>query len=492
MAPLRIKHAVHCLFALAVSLVVGCVVGPDFDRPRPPEVDRYTAEMVTTSNGNVSDGEAQRFVQGMDISGDWWTLFQSKPLNDLIERALMENPDIKAAQAALTIARENVLAQKGSYYPSVDAILSASNQKTSADLSPTPSSGDLYFNLYTPQVNVSYVPDVFGLNRRTLESLEAQAEQQHFLLAATLVTLSSNIVVAAIQEASLREQIDVTQELISVNTDMLKILRTQFARGYASRLAVAAQESQLAQVTAGLPPLRRQLAQQRDLLAALSGGFPGSQPEETFHVSSLHLPRELPVSLPSHLVEQRPDIRQAEENMRSASALIGVAVANRLPTFTLTADVGSMALTASRMFAGGTGFWDLAAGVTQPIFRGGTLLHRELAARAAYAQASEQYRRAVLTAFQNVADTLNALEQDGDALTAADAATNASKVTLELAQKQWKSGYADYLALLSAEQGYQQSLMTLVQARANRYMDTAALFQALGGGWWHRVELSEN
>jgi len=273
---------------------------------------------------------------------------------------------------------------------------------------------------------------------------------------------------------------------------MLDVLRTQYAKGYMSRLDVAAQESQLAQVAATLPPLLKQLAQQRDLLAALSGGFPNLDLTEKFELSSLQLPQELPVSLPSRLVEQRPDVRQAEENLHSASAQIGIAVANRLPNFALTADAGSMAVAIGRVFAGGTGFWDIGAGVTQPIFDGGTLLHRERAARAAYTQASEQYRSTVLTAFQNVADTLNALQQDADALKAAAAARDAAAVTLDLARKQFQSGYINYLGLLSVEQAYQQAVINLIQAQANRYADTAALFQALGGGWWNRPDIPKS
>jgi NodT family efflux transporter outer membrane factor (OMF) lipoprotein len=474
-------------------LLTSCAVGPNFKKPAPPPVHDYTPSPISTtsSSTNVSGGEAQSFIAGRDIAGDWWTLFHSKPLNDLIERSLEANPNLKAAQAALVLARENVKAQYGAYYPSASAGFSAARQKTAADIAPVPNNNDLYFNLFTPQVTVSYVPDVFGLNRRTVESLNAQAEQARFALVATHITLSANVVAAAIQEASLREQIDATHHLIEINTNMLRILRTQFAKGYASRLDVAAQEAQLAQVVATLPPLLKQLAQQRDLLAALSGGFPSDDPPEKFELSALQLPQELPLSLPAQLVAQRPDVRQAEENVHSASAQIGIAVANRLPNFDLSADAGSMALKAGQMFAGGTGFWTLAGSVTQPIFQGGTLLHRERAAKAAYTNALEQYRGVVITAFQNVADTLNALAEDADALNAAAASRDAAKITLDLAKQQWQSGYASYLSLLNAEQAYNQAVINLIQAQANRYADTAALFQALGGGWWNRPDLSK-
>ena len=488
------SRAIRCLAFSIWVFTAGCAVGPQFKKPTAPTNAGYTpAPLSTTSStDNVAGGEAQKFVDGQDIPGDWWTLFHSKPLNDLIERSLKVNPNIKAAQAALLVARENMLAQRGAYYPSVTGGFSATRAKTSSDLSPVTSTSALYYSLYTPQLSVSYVPDVFGLNRRTVESLGAQEQQARFALAATHITLSANVAAAAIQEASLRGQIEATRELIKINTNMLQILRTQLVHGYVSRVDVAAQEAQLAQVAATLPPLLKQLAQQRDLLAALAGGFPNQELNEKFELTSLQLPQDLPVSLPSQLVEQRPDVRQAEENLHSASALIGVAIANRLPSFALTADAGGMAVVFGRLFSGGTGFWDVGASVTQPIFDGRTLLHRERAAQAAYTQASEQYKSTVLTAFQNVADTLNALLQDADALKAAAAAKDAARVSLDLATRQFQDGYVNYLSLLNTEQAYQQSVINLVQAQANRYADTAALFQALGGGWWNRADIPKN
>ena len=479
---------------LALLITAGCAVGPNFKRPAAPKVPGYTPSLPTTtgSTPNVTGGEAQGFVTGRDIPGDWWTLFHSKPLSDLIERSLKNNHDIKSAQAALLVARENTLAQRGAYYPQVSGSFSATRAKTSNELSPVPNASVFQYSLFTPDVSVSFVPDVFGLNRRTVESLRAQQEQARYTVAATNITLSSNIAAAAIQEAALRAQIDATNELIKINTNMLDILRKQFEKGYVGRLDVAAQEAQLAQITATLPPLRKQLAQQRDLLAVLSGGFPNEDLVEEFELTSLQLPQELPLSLPSKLVEQRPDVLQAEENLHSASALIGVARANRLPSFNLTGDIGSMALAFSDIFKAGNGFRDVGASVTQPIFLGGTLMHKERAARAAYVQADEQYRSTVLTAFQNVADTLHALEQDADGLKAAVAARDAAKMTLDLTTKQLHAGYVSYLALLSAEQAYQQAVITLVQAQSNRYADTAALFQALGGGWWNRPDIPKS
>jgi NodT family efflux transporter outer membrane factor (OMF) lipoprotein len=352
--------------------------------------------------------------------------------------------------------------------------------------------GFTYYSLYTPQLTISYMPDVFGLNRRTGESLQAQEQAVRFTAVATYITLSANVVAAAIQEASLRAQIDATQQLVKINSDLLQIVRYQFEKGAASQVDVAAQEAQVALVTAAMPPLRKQLAQQRDLLAVLAGGFPSQQPPEQFELSTLQLPESLPVSLPSQLVEHRPDVLQAEANLHAASAQIGVAIANRLPNLSLTADAGSIATAAARMFGSGTGFWDLGANLAQPLFDGGTLLHQERAARAAYVQAAQQYRGTVLTAFQNVADTLNALEEDAQALKAASASEKAAKTSLDLIEQQLKFGLVAYSALLSAEQVYQQAAISLVQAQATRYADTAALFQALGGGWWNLPALARN
>jgi len=491
---MKIFRKTHSTYWAAVAsiAIAGCAAGPDFKKPAAPSVSGYTTSQPATmpSTTNVANGgETQQFVPGRDISGQWWELFHSKPLNDLIERSLRANPNLKSAQAALVVAREIVLSQKGAYYPSATASLSAARQQTSKSIAPFPNSNSFTFNLFTPQLSVSYVPDVFGLNRRTVESLQAQSEQARYALAATNITLSSNVVAAALQEASLREQIAATRELIKINTDELQILRDQFGKGYVGRLDVAAQESQLAQVQATLPPLLQQLDVQRHLLAALAGEFPSQGPAEEFKLATLQLPQELPLTVPACLVEQRPDVLQAEENAHAASAQIGIAVANRLPNIPLSADVGTMALSAGQMFANGNVFWTLAGSAAEPIFDGGILLHKERAAKAAFIEAEEQYRSTVQAAFQNVADTLTALEHDADAVKTAAAAKDAAAVTLDLTEQQVKSGYADYLQLLSAEQGYQQAVITLIQARANRYADTAALFQALGGGWWNRIDV---
>jgi len=490
------KHQTYIyagFLAGCAAWMAGCAVGPDFKRPAAPPSGSYAAPAMDTDAvaTNLAGAGPQEFVTAKDIPGQWWQLFHSQALNDLIQRALTNNPDFKAAQQSLVVARENLRAQRGAYYPQVSASFAGSRQRQSDLISPTPNADIFEYNLFTPQVAVSYVPDVFGLNRRTVEASKAQEQNVRFQMTATYLTLTANVVVAAIQEASLRAQIDTTRQLIGVSSNMLDIVHYQYAKGYASGVDLAAQEAQLAQMNAAMPPLLKQLAQQHDLLAVLAGDYPGQHPEDDFDLSKLALPEELPVSLPSKLVEQRPDILQAEANLHAASAQVGVAIANRLPNITLSASTGSTALSLDKLFQSGSGFWVVGGTLTQPIFEGGALLHQQRSAQAAFQQSAQQYRSAVLTACQNVADTLSALQQDAAALRTSAEADAAAKRSLDLAQQQWRVGYGGYLAMLNAEQTYQQAQINLVQAQANRFADTAALFQALGGGWWNQPGLKE-
>jgi NodT family efflux transporter outer membrane factor (OMF) lipoprotein len=475
---------------LALSVLSNCAVGPDFKTPDLPSVTAYTATSLSESAAATPDRMVQHFVPNEDIPADWWHLFHSEALNALVKQALAANPSLPAAQAALRQAQENVAAQQGFYYPSASFGLEANRNLTPvAAVSPASASGNPYYSLITPQLNVSFVPDVFGANRRAVESLQAQADNQRFMLEATWVTLTSNVVAGAIQEASLRGQVAATQDAIHVEADSLTILRKQQELGQAAGADVAAQEAALAQVQLMLPPLQKQLAQQRDALAALAGRYPSQDIEQTFDLASLQLPIDVPVSLPSDLVKQRPDVRQAEATLHIASADVGQAVAARLPQFTLSAQIGNSSNSLGTMFTPGTNFWTLAGGFTQPLFEGFTLLHKQRAAQAAFEQASAQYRATVLTAFQSVADSLRALQSDAEGLTAAAASDRAAERSLEIVRRQLALGQVSYLGLLNAENIYAQARLALVQAQAIRLADTAALFQALGGGWWHREEV---
>jgi NodT family efflux transporter outer membrane factor (OMF) lipoprotein len=445
---------------------------------------------ATAATPGIPGGQEQRFISGAQIPAEWWTLFHSRELNTLIEQALAHNADLKAAQAALLVAHENTLSQRGAYLPKVTAGASITREKDpSGTLAPVPSNNAFLFTLVTPQLSISYMPDVFGLTKRTVESAAAQEQASRYQMIAVDITLSANVAAAVIQEASLEDQIDTTNELIGIDRQMLSLLQYQHSKGYAAGPDVAAQQAQLEQLEATLPPLLKQREQQEHLIAVLTGRFPSQLPEQKFTLASLSLPTDLPLSLPSALVEQRPDVLQAEANMHAASAQVGVATANRLPNITLSGNAGSNALAIGQLFGPGTGFWNIGAALLAPIFDGGTLLHQQRGARAAYQQSAEQYRSTVLTAFQNVADTLSALDHDAEALKSTAAATDAAKASFDLSRLRYKDGYDSYLAVLNAEQAYQQQRLSLVQAQAARFVDTAALFQALGGGWWQQPDL---
>ncbi|KHK58981.1 histidine kinase [Ralstonia sp. A12] len=474
---------------LLSAAVAGCAVGPDFKRPDAPDVPGYTANTPAPTVATPTEGgQSQRVNQGQAVSAKWWTLFGSDALNTLVEEALKANPDLQSAKAALRAARETLAAQKGGFFPALDAEHGSKRaQEANAIASPLSSNANLY-TLHTSQLAVSYTPDVFGGVRRQVESAAAQAEVARFEYEAAYLTLTSNVVNAAITEASLRAQVKATQEAVRVATQLLETTRKQQRAGLQGGADVAAQEAELAQVEATLPPLEKQLAQQRNLITVLAGRYPSEEIAQTFELDTLHLPAALPLSLPSELVEQRPDIRAAQAQLHAASAEIGVAKAARLPSITLTGNIGSSAEGLRSLFTTGTGFWSLTGGLAMPLFRGGSLMHQQRAAEATYDQAAAQYRSVVLAAFQNVSDTLHAIAADARSLQSAHKAEQAARKSLGMAQRQLAAGMVGSPAVLQAQQAYQQALVTVVQARADRLTDSVALLQALGGGWWNRDE----
>jgi NodT family efflux transporter outer membrane factor (OMF) lipoprotein len=496
-APLvaRKSSFISCLPTIAAATLgllalAACAVGPDFAPPTVPPEAGYTPEKTpaTTAASPVAGGAAQKFDIGRDIPGDWWSVFHSKELDALIAEAMQSNQSLQAAQATLWQAKENLYAQAGVMLPNVDLNSSATRQQFSPATFGQGGAPNI-FNLYQATVNVSYAPDVFGGKRRAIEASAALAEYQRFELEATFLTLTANVVTAAVQVASLRGQIEATLDILKAETDQLGVVQNQFTLGAAARTDVLTQQSEVATTRATLPPLEKQLAQQTHLLLALIGRFPNEYRGDRLRLAAFHLPTRLPLSLPSQLVEQRPDVRAAEQQLHQASAQVGVAIANRLPQFTLTADYGSAALTTATLFTPQTTIWSVAASGTQPLFHGFALMHQERAAKAAYEVAQAQYRGTVLAAFQNVADALRALQLDARALQAQQAAARAASDTLNLSRDQYKLGAITYVTLLNAQRSYQQARLALVQAQAARYADTAALYQALGGGWWNRTDV---
>jgi NodT family efflux transporter outer membrane factor (OMF) lipoprotein len=479
------------LALLPAIALLGCTMGPDFKPPAPPAANAYTKAPLAQTSGDASvmAGAPQAYAMDRDIPGEWWTLFRSPELDVLVRASIANNPNLTAAQAALNAAMENVKAQIGAYYPQVTGGVAASRQSNSVVLSPTLASNNvLMFSLYQAQLGASWTLDLWGANKRQVEALRAQAEAQHYQLEATYVALTANVVAAAVEEASLRDQIAITGEMLAAERQILSIEQRQKDLGQIAGADVAAQQVIVAQTEEMLPPFEKQLAQTRDLLTALAGRLPSDEIPQSFVLDKLTLPQELPVSLPAKLVEQRPDIKIAEANLHAASADVGVAIANMLPNISLNASYGTVGTEVSRLFGPGAGFWSIGAGLTQPIFDGGQLLHKSRAARDLLDQASAQYQAAVIAALQNVADALHAVQSDGDGLRTAAAAAEAAEKSLAIVQKQMELGQTGRLALLSAQQAALQTRLVLSEAQAARFADTAALFQALGGGWWHRTD----
>ncbi|MGB9368682.1 MAG: efflux transporter outer membrane subunit [Xanthobacteraceae bacterium] len=463
-----------------LTMLTGCAVGPEFQVPAFPALKGFLPGQRESVPGTA-------VARGADVSARWWEVFHSRALNRLIQDGIDNNQDLRAAEAAVRIAQANANALRGTLFPVIGASFDASRQQVpTATLDSNATSGASIYSLHTPQVSVAFVPDVFGGTRRAIESAEAQAEAQAFQREAVYVTLSSNIALAAIQEASLRGQIAATRRLIDIQTQLLDILRRQNERGQIALPDVVAQETAVAQARLVLPPLEKQLAQTRNLLATLSGRFASEGLPAAFELQTFRLPRRLPLSLPADLVRQRPDVRVAEANLHAANAQIGVAIANRLPQITLTANAGSTADSIGRLFAPGTLFWAIAGNATQTVFDAGSRYYKQQAAEETTVQAEAQYRQIVLVAFQNVADVLRALQADARTVEAAAAAEESASRSIELVRRQVEQGQVSSPVLLNAQQAYLQTSLARVQAQAARLADTVALFQALGGGWWNR------
>lgn len=472
------------LALLAGLVIAGCVVGPDYQRPDAPPVDRYTTPALPTGtvSATTPGGDAQRFLQGSDVPARWWTTFDNVELTRRVNTALAHSPSIAAAQAALRRAQENARAARGGLFPALDLAAGATRQKQSTE-QPDVRGGLGPFTLYNTSVSVGYTLDLFGGVRRGVEAQLARADYQRAQLDTTYLTLAANVVTASLREASLREQLRATEQIVDMLQKSLDIARQQQQIGAKSLSDTLAVRSLLASTEATLPPLRAQLAATRNQLATYLGTTPAQLQLPALTLDAITLPPDIPVSLPSRLVEQRPDIRAASAQLHAASAQVGVATAALLPQITLSGTAGSQALHVGELFSAGTAAWSLGLGLAQPLFHGGELLHGKRAAQAGMDQALADWQQTVLVAFQNVADALQALQYDAEGLAAQAIAESTASQQLELTRRQFQIGATGYLNLLDAERSYQQSRIALIQARAARLADTAALYAALGGDW---------
>jgi NodT family efflux transporter outer membrane factor (OMF) lipoprotein len=485
------KRSVKPIFRWPVSLgvlagllwlITGCAVGPDFVPPAAPPVTQYTHGKEPGKTITAA-GQAQQFEQAAKIAADWWSLFKSPKLDRLIKAAVAQNANLQAAQARLRQSQELLRAGYGTFFPQIDLGFSATREKFSPAEFGSVQPGNT-FNLYTPKATVSYLLDVFGGQRRQVESLAAQAAYQRYTAQATYLTLLGNVINAAVAQAAYQAEITATEQIIAFEKEQLRLTETQYRAGTVPYANVVSIQAQLAATEATLPPLKQNLSKSQHLLTVLVGRTPAEWAPPKLKLADLTLPARLPVTLPSALVRQRPDILAAEATLHAASANIGVATANLFPNFTLTGTYGQNLTDLAQLFGATGNFWSVGAAVLQPVFHGGTLWYQRKAAIEAFNASLADYRQVVLSSFQQVADTLRGLEHDAETLKAQAAALAAAEQALHLIKANYAAGLVNYLQMLTADNQYQQARLGYIQAQALRLQDTAALLVALGGGWW--------
>jgi len=485
----RSRNASSASLLCGIALLAGCTVGPDFVRPKAPAADHYNQGKDPSETVPV-EGKSQRFEQGVGPVANWWNLFGSKQLDATVAEGFANNPSLEAAQASLRQSDDNLRAGYGIFYPQVNADLIPERQKFSPARFGSPAPANI-FNLVTLSATVSYSLDIFGGQHRAIENLQSQVDLQRSTLLAAYLSLSGNIVNSAIAMAAYRGEIEYTEQLIALQKELIAITEKQVQAGTVPFASVLSLRSQLAALEAALPPLRQMLSQSEHLLATLAGHAPAEWVPAPVSMAELTLPDKLPLSLPSELVRQRPDILAAEAQLHGASANIGVATAALFPSFTLNGTFGQNATSMSGFFGSNSNFWSIGADLAAPLFNGGTLSAKKQAAVDAYRQSLAVYRQTVLGAFAQVADTVRALEHDAETMQAQSRSVSASEQSLHLSQVNYQAGLTNYLQVLAADIQYHQARLGYLQARAQRLQDTTALFVALGGGWWNASDIDE-
>lgn len=470
--------------AFVLTLLGGCAVGPNFHAPELPAAQRYTPDPLpsqTVGSEGIA-GQAQSLVSGAEVPQAWWQGFGVPALDHLVQSGLQNNPSLKAAQAALAAAREQMLAGRGALLPALDASLGATRNRANNTVL-NMANEEATYNIFNAQVSASYAVDLFGRQRRIVEALDAQREFRQRELQVAQLTLAADIVSTAVTIASLHAQISVTENIAKVDDEVLTLQRKQLDLGQASKVEVLSQQAELDETLATLPPLRQQLSDATIALAVLTGQPPERMSTPSWQLQDLHLPKELPVSVPSQALARRPDVRAQEALVHAASAHIGVATADLLPQLAITADFGTLNNRFSDLLRNNFSVWSIGGNLLQPVFHGGQLVHERRAAVDVYEQSVASYQATVLSAFQNVAEVLVAIQNDAERVRLAGDAASSAEQSLTLARQSYAVGGTSYLQLLDAQRTAQRARLTLARAQAARFTDSAALFQALAGGW---------
>ena len=461
------------------AVLQACHVGPDFVRPDAPQAQRFTSNILPLEQTQTSDG-AQHVALGKEIEGDWWNLFASDAINEVVKQALDHNRTLTVAKQNLAQAQELALAQAGQRYPQVGLSAGVGRQKYGAEFlsgvfSVPP------FTYFAVGPSVSYTLDYTGGIARSVEQRQAQAEAARQQLQAAYLTVSGQAVMQTLAIASTGAQIATLETILEQDRDNLRLVRTAFETGQVARIDVVSAESQIASDAALLPPLRQELSRSHHALSLILGRTPDAELPNDLQLAQVPLPLELPVSLPSELAHRRPDILSAEAQLHAATSAVGVAASNLYPKIQLTATGGQQAATPGGLFDASAFAWSLASGLTMPLFDGGTLRAEKRAAIDAMRASAASYEQTVLEAFGQVADLLEALTHDAEQLSAEDQAQQAAEANLALTRAAYQEGNIGILQVLDAQRSYQQARLGYVKSLGQRYLDTVQLFLALGG-----------
>jgi NodT family efflux transporter outer membrane factor (OMF) lipoprotein len=483
------RSGVQIVAAVLSTAVAGCTVGPDFEVPRPPSVTRFTSpgETMVPGPDAAKAVPTQAIAIGERVAANWWTLFRSSKLDLLVKQAIAGNLTLESAKARLAEAREEIAVATSALYPQIGLNASVAEEKESAatfGLSPNVTPLPPSFNLFQVGPTASYTPDLFGQTHRRIEQQVALAEYQSDQLDAAYLTLTGNTVSQALRAAAVRSQLKALDDILALDRQNVELVRRQRQAGTVPDSDVIVAESQLAADETMQPGLEQQLSVAKHALAVLIGRAPGNSSPPDFDLAALTLPHRLPVSIPSELVHQRPDIQAAEAQLHAASAQIGIATAQLYPSITLSAGITANSLNGGELFSPGGLVWSVAAGLAQPIFDGGMREAERRAALAAFKESAADYQQTVLQAFGQVADILQALTHDTNLLSAQAHALSMASEAVRLQRINYGGGGSGIIGLLDAQRQYQQAQLGYVRAEAQRYQDTVQLLVAMGGGWW--------
>jgi NodT family efflux transporter outer membrane factor (OMF) lipoprotein len=463
---------------LTSLLAAGCTVGPNYVQPPDPSQATYVRPGSDSAGHNAASDRTQTVALGKTPPDDWWTLLGSEQLDRLVKLALANNQSLASAEAHLQAARERIGVARGARFPQVDAATSAQRTRIGATVLGPQAKDFPSFSAYAGGVEVSYDLDIFGGTRRRIERAGAEAQYEAALRDAAALSISGNVVLQALQIASSSEQIRVVEGIVTDDERMLRLINAANVAGAVSRIDVLNAQSQTDHDRTLLPPLRQQLGVAQDALAILVGAAPAEWPAQDFNLQQMTLQDRIPAVLPSELVHRRPDIATAEAQLHAASASVGIATANLYPNLTLDGSIGREGL-----LGGGPSetAWNVLGGLTAPIFHGGTLSAERRAAVQDYQAAFGAYRETVLEAFGQVADVLQALTNDREALSTQQRALESARASLDLTRQGYQGGNAGYVQVLDAQRLHQEAQLGTVQAETQSYVDAVKLLLAAGG-----------